>query len=97
MVEEGEGETGTECFGRDVQQIEVYLYADDGLLVYTQAARIQWEFRVMKNLLYCVGLRINVGKMMSMAYQPCRAIGKQSTEAYGLRMMGEGSTHWEII
>ena len=43
----------------------------------------------MTDLFGRFGMRTNVVKMVSMACQPCRAIGGHSAEAYVLRMMGE--------
>ena len=48
-------------------------------------------------LFYWVGMRTNVGKMVSMVCQPCHLIGGHYTEAYGLSLMGEGLTHQESL
>ena len=40
-----------------------------------------------------VSLYTNVGKTVSIACQPCHTIRGYYTEAYGLRIMGEGLTY----
>ena len=44
-----------------------------------------------------MGLRTNVAKTVSMACQPCCALGGHSTEEYGLLMTGEVHTYWERL
>ena len=44
-----------------------------------------------------MGLRTNVAKTVSMAFQPCRALGGHSADEYGLCMTGEGHTYWEQL
>ena len=44
-----------------------------------------------------MGLQTNVAKMVKMDFQPCRALGGNSAEEYGLWMMGEGHTYWERL
>ena len=44
-----------------------------------------------------VGLYKNVGKMVSMAYQPFHATEGNSAETYGLCMTGYGTTHRERL
>ena len=70
-----------------------YLYADDGFLKFMGTERIQQEFHVLTELFDWVLLRTNVGKMVIMACQPCRATEGHSIEAYDLWMMGEGRTY----
>ena len=92
-VMEGAEDPGTEGFVQDIQRLAKYFYADDGFLASTRATRLQRVFNVLTELFDRVGLRTNVGKTVSMACQPCCAIGGHSSEAYGLRMTGWGLTH----
>ena len=71
-----------------------YFYDDDGLLVTTSAAITQQAFHILIEIFKWVGLRTNVRKTVIVEFQPCRAIGGHSTEDDGLRMTGEGRTHW---
>ena len=50
------GTTGTEGFGRDVQQLAAYFYAGDGILVSTCAACLQRGFDTLTELFHQVGL-----------------------------------------
>ena len=54
------------------------------------ATRIHWALNVLTEMFDLVGMRNNMVKMVSMACQSCHATGGHSTEAYILRMMGEG-------
>ena len=60
---------GTEGFVRDVQRLEAYLYADDGLLVLTQTACLKWYFDALAEMFDRVGLHNNVAKMVSTAFR----------------------------
>ena len=88
VVAETEGEVGSKGFVRGVQRLVVYLYADNGLLVYMRSERIKRVFHVLMDLIYWVGICTNVGNMVSMEYQPCCALVGHSAEEYGLRMTG---------
>ena len=87
------GTAETECLGQDVQRSEAYFNADDGLLALTWTTHLHWAFETLAVLFDCVGLHNNVAKMVSMAGQPCRAIGGHSVEDYGLWMRGEEQTY----
>ena len=54
-------------------------------------------FNVLMELFNRVGLQKNVENTVSMACQPYRAIGGNSTESYRLRMAVEGVTHRERL
>ena len=90
VVAEAEGEMGPEDFGRDVHRLKSYLYADNGLLESTRVERLQELFRLLTDLFDRVGLRTNVGMVVSFSCQPCLALGVHSMEVYGLRIMGWG-------
>ena len=79
-------------FGRDIQNLVAYLYADNRLLVSTRSHWLHRAFDVLTEMFDPVGLHINARKTVSMALQPCYTIGGHSTEAYSLRMTGEGLT-----
>ena len=70
---DGTDETGIEGFGRDIQWLAAYFYADNIIIVEIQANQIQREFNLLTDIFECFGLFTNVGKMVSMACQPCRA------------------------
>ena len=89
------GTADTEDFGWDVQHITAYFYADNGILNLTQVARLQHAFTTLAELSIRVGLCKNITKTVRMDYQPCRALGGHSVEAYGLRMIKEGHTYRE--
>ena len=55
-----------------------------------QENRLQKAFDNLKELFDHVGLHTNVAKMVSMACQPCRALGVHSAKAYIIRMTEEG-------
>ena len=73
-----------EGFGRDVQRLVDYFYADDGALVFTWVTRIQRYFDTLTDLFDHVGLRTNVTKMVIMPCQSCCALGSHLSEAYRL-------------
>ena len=76
-----------DCFGRDVQRLAAYFYADDGLLASTQANHLQQDFNTLTELFYSVGLHTNVANTVIMECQPCRNLGGHLLEAYGLQMI----------
>ena len=67
-----------------------YLYANKDLLVSKGENWLHRSFDVLAELFDRVGLCTNMGNTVSMACQPCCAIGGHSVEAYGLRMTVEG-------
>ena len=91
------GTTGTEGFGRDVQQLAAYFYAGDGILVSTCAACLQRGFDTLTELFDRVVLRTNVVNMVSMGFQPFLALGGHSMEVYGLQMTGKGHIYRERL
>ena len=56
---------------------------------------LQWDFDSLVSLFKRVGLRKNVGKTVSMVFQPCQVAGTQSEAAYGRKMAGEGPIYRE--
>ena len=56
---------------------------------------LQWAFNALVSLSKRVGLRTNVGNMVSMTCRPCLAAGTRSEEAYVQKMTGEGPTYQE--
>ena len=94
---EGTAKQIIEGFGRDIQRLTSYFYANDGLLASTWAHRLHRSFDVLTDLFEQVGLCTNVVNTVSMACRPCRAIGGHSVEAYGLRITREELTYREII
>ena len=65
---EEKGETGRE--GRHQSAV---FYADDGMVVLSDPACLQGAFGALVSILDRVGLRTNVGKIVSMACHPCQA------------------------
>ena len=63
---EGVSETGTEVFGQYIQWMEAYFYANCVLLASTLAARLHQAFNVLTDIFDWFGLKINVGKTISM-------------------------------
>ena len=95
MVAETEvlSDPGKDGFICDIQRLVAYFYAYCGLLISTQATRLQQVFKVLTDLFDQVGQRTNLVNMVSMAWQLCHEIGGHSMEAYSRRMKGEGITH----
>ena len=56
VVAEAEGGAGPKGFGRDIQRLGEYFYADDGLVTSTRLSIIQREFNVLVELFNQVGL-----------------------------------------
>ena len=90
-------EPGTEGFGKDIQWMAKYFYAENGLLVSTQATRLHQAFDVLPEMFDCIRLLTNVVNTVSMAYKPCCTIGGHSAEAYGIRLTGEGLSYRERL
>ena len=61
----------TDGFGRYIQWMAAYSFADKIILASTQAHLLQRVFDVLTELFGQVGLCTNAGKTVSMAYQPC--------------------------
>ena len=45
-----------------------YFYSDDGLVTFTQPERLQRAFGVLTGLFVQVGLNMNMGNMVGMAF-----------------------------
>ena len=54
--------SGMVFFGKDVQRILAYLYANDGLLTLNQAARLQRYFYALTDMFDSASLHTNVSK-----------------------------------
>ena len=87
------GEAGTEVFERYIQHLAAYFYSNDSILASMRSEILQREFKALAELFKRVELFTNMGNTVSMACQHFCAIGGHYTEAYGLRIMGEGMTH----
>ena len=72
-----------------------FFYSDNIILALTQAHQLQRAFNVLEEIFKWVGLCINVGKTVSISFQPCRMIGRHSAEDCCLGMTGEGLTYQE--
>ena len=66
MVEDVEGDTGPESFGRSIHQLAAYFYAYDIFLAFNQEERLQRVFNVLMEIFDWFELRTNVGKKLSM-------------------------------
>ena len=75
-------EAGPEGFGRAVQWLEAFFYADDGILASPRSARLQATLDVLTGLFDRVGLQTNVKKTVGIVFQPCRMAGVHSEAAY---------------
>ena len=71
------------------------IYADDGMVAYTNPGWTQYAFDTLTGIFDRVGLKTNVRKTIGMVCQPCRAAGVQADEAYTQWMMGEGQSFKE--
>ena len=69
------GEADKEVFGKNVQHLTAYLYADYGLLTSTSLERLQQSFDTLTELFDRLVLRTNVSKTISIYCQNCRALG----------------------
>ena len=85
-VTQGEADPGAEGFGQDIQRLVKYFYANNGILATKQAKMMKRALNVLAELFDQVGLHTNMGNMIRMVCQPCRAIGDTiwSTTASGL-------------
>ena len=64
-------EAGIEVFKKTVHDLEVYLYADNGIIALPQTERLQRLFDVLTYGFEWGGLRTNVRKKVIMACHPC--------------------------
>ena len=88
-------------FGRAVQWLMVFFYANDGLLDLPRILRLQVAMNVLMGLFDRVGLQTNIIKMVVIVCHPCYIVGGHSELAYMRKMMGVGSyfreRQWEIF
>ena len=90
VVVEAEGCDGLEGFVRYVQRLVAYFYADYGLITSTWSEILQRVFDVLKDIFDRFNLRTNIGKTVSMIFQPYHAIAGHSAGACGLWVTWEG-------
>ena len=55
---------------------------DDDLIALTNTGWLQGFFDALTKMFNRLGLRKNVGKIVRIICQPCRAVGKHSNTAY---------------
>ena len=67
---EGVADPVTEGFGQYIQWMGAYFYSDDGLLASMRETQLQQAFNILTEMFVRVGLRTNVGNMVSMALHP---------------------------
>ena len=82
------GAAVTEVFGRDMQRLAAYFYADDGILPSTWVTCLQRNVYTLTELLDRVVLCTNVDNMVIRACLPYHVLGGHSAEAYVLQMIG---------
>ena len=63
-------ETGPDGFGRAIQWLAVFFYADDGLLASTRLHRIQGALDVLIGMFCRVVLQTNINKTVGIVCQP---------------------------
>ena len=83
---------GQDRWGREVQNISNFFYADDGLVALTDPVCLQGTFNTPDGLLDIVGLQKNVGNMVGMICHLFWSVGTHLDAAYKRRMTGEGLT-----
>ena len=80
---------------------EAILYAEDGMVAYTNPGWLQTAFDTLIGIFDRAGMNMNVRKTVGMVCHPCREAGVRSDEAYTQRMMGAGrrytERHWERV
>ena len=60
----------TEGFLWYIQRLAAYFYANDGIMSSTRSHWIQQVFDILSDMFYWVGMRTNMGNMVSMECQP---------------------------
>ena len=75
---------------------EEILYADGGMVAFTNLGWLQTEFEMLTGLFDRVGLKKNVRKTMGVVCHPFRADGGRQDEAYNRRMIGSGRSYKDI-
>ena len=88
-------EDGTDVLGLSIQDLMVYFYADNGLVVLTHLERLQRAFYILASLFDQVGLQTNARKTVSIACQQYYVPSQMSLEAYKWQTTGTGPTFWE--
>ena len=71
-------EPSVEGLGASVQDIAAYFYMDERLVLSTQMESLHRSFDFLMDLDYQIGLRKNVRKTVSMAFQSCHTPGCMS-------------------
>ena len=75
-------------------RVQISTYADDGVVVSSDPAWLQGAFSALVAIFNRVGLKTNVGNIVSMACHHCRAGAGNRTEAgYSRRLTGVGKTY----
>ena len=85
--------TGPEVFGREVQNLSDFFYADDGLLPSPMPNRLRAALHVLTGLFDRGGIQTNVVKMVRMKLQTFSTSGSLSEVAYTQRMNGIGLSY----
>ena len=88
-------EAGPKGFGRVVQWIVAFFYADDELLVPPCPSHLETESNVLMGIFYQVGLYTTVTKMVGILLQPFLMAGGHLEAAYERQMTGEGPLYRE--
>ena len=88
------GAASMEVFGRDMQRLTAYFYADDRILELMRVTCIQRNFDILMELFNRVGLLANVTITVIMACHTCCALRGYLLEACGLLMIGEIYSFW---
>ena len=81
--------------GRDSSHQAALFYADDGMVALSNPRWIQWSFTTLVGLFDREGLKMNMGKTVSMICRSCPVVGNRLEAAYGHTMTGEGLTYLE--
>ena len=86
--------SGPYVFGRSVQWLSDFFYADDGLLDLTKPAWIQAELDVLQ-CFYRWALKNNLYKSAGVIFHPCYIFSRHSEAAYTWRMIDVGPYFWD--
>ena len=71
MVEVAGEEVGPDGVGGVAGYMTTFFYAENGLLISSRAEQLHREINVLTDILDWVVILTNIGKMVSMVYQPC--------------------------
>ena len=88
-----DNEVFSEGFKCTVADKADFSYVDDGLFASTNPVWIQWEFDVIINIFYQVGLQTNLSNMVKILCRPEPIAGQQYTYAYVNFMIGKEESH----